>query len=122
MDEREGVQGMSTTTEAPPTQAASLELRYFTMAGDLLGEILSGYGKLLRQPDGPRGQVILKLEQMAAALRNEPFKPVMDWDRRLHQASPQLLDLAEKLLNDQKNGIVTDSSIELASLLLELRR
>jgi hypothetical protein len=98
-----------------------IELRYRALATTLLAEALELWSRQMLHPDGPKGQLILKLEQLIAALRCEPHRVITSAERQRHLASGKLMDLAEKVLNDQKHGTVTDSSVELATLLRGLR-
>jgi hypothetical protein len=95
--------------------------RYRALATTLLGEALERWAQLMLHPEGPTGQLQLKLAQLQAALRMEPFQVLTEWERRLQEDAKRLLDLAEKVVNDQKHGLVTDSTAELAKLVAQHR-
>jgi len=110
---------MSNMTSSEP--AISLESRFKALGTTLLGEALEAYSRHLLHPDSPTGRLSHTLEKAACAFRSEIFRPLTEWERRLQATAPKLLDLSEKVLNDQKNGLVTNSSVELAKLVKSFR-
>lgn len=102
--------------QVPPDVLAQ---RYHAYAVELMSEALIKFAKVMRQPDAPRGSLISTLEHLIAALREEAFTVVTNYERSLHARSIELLETAFLSVNGSDT---TEGRAKLFVLVDELRK
>ncbi len=94
------------------------EHKYFCYSIELFSEVLFHYTKIIRAPDSPRGNLILSLERLIAALRQQPFHPVTEYERRVRERAIDLLDIADQSVNGPDT---TEGRAKLYTIVSELK-
>ncbi len=93
--------------------------RYHAYAIELMSEALTKFAKIMRAPEAPRGGLIVTLENLIAALREEPPHTITNYERSLHRRSIELLDTAYASVNGRDT---TEGRARLYTLVEELRK
>lgn len=107
------------TKPLPQQPNLTLSERYWAYSIELFSEAVKQMARLLRQPDAPKGQLIITLETMIAALREQPFKVVTEYERRVRERAIELLDVADLAVNGPDT---TDGRAKLFILVSELKK
>ena len=108
-----------TDTKPLPAQAQlSPSERYRAYSIELFSEAVKQMARLIRQPDAPRGQLIVTLENLVSSLREQPFRPVTEYERQVRERAIELLDVADLSLNSADTN---EGRAKLFQLVYQLR-
>lgn len=105
----------------PLDQQAQLTLseRYRAYSLELFSEAIKQMARLLRQPDAPKGQLIVTLDTMISALREQPYKVITEYERKVRERALELLDIADLSVNGPDT---TEGRAKLFTLVSDLKK
>lgn len=97
---------------------SNLSPRYHRYAMELFAEAMKYYGPIISDTERPRGQLIITLERLICALREEPFRVDTEYERRVKLRAMELLDVADQAVNGSDT---TEGRAKLFQLVYQLR-
>lgn len=103
----------------PQLPALNIPERYYHYSVELFSEAVKQMAKIMRVHSSPRGQLILTLEHLISALREQPFKPVTEYERLVRERALELLDIADLAVNGPDT---TEGRAKLFLLVSELKK